>query len=402
MKTFQLRLSLLVLLMAIAVVLIAHIAAQIYASSTTEGIGLSDFEAFHIAGTMIWEHGAASPYSVEKFVEAQSQIPGFDGLILLWSYPPTFSMVVTVLAFLPAWLSYCVFTIVTLSSYLWVVRKISGIHYHLLLIVILPLLSVEIRSGQNGLLTGFLIGLTCSLGIRSSTKAGIPLGLMVIKPHLGLGLGLTFLIRRLWAPAGVSILVAILTCLISAILLTPGSWVAFIEALKETGNTLTAGGFPRYRLASTFATARSFGLSSNPALVLHFSVLALLISGLIILVRRGANLRHILGFGVIISAMFSPYTYDYDTAMLAVSVALVIDSILKHGTLSERRILLIGAWFVGLYSSLAVELDKLISEIFNASEREPIALIGPTVVLMAFVLFNIILRTLKLENNAAS
>lgn len=389
MSTFELSKSTLIVLCLIGLFLISYVSAEMLLPQILNKSSISDFEAFHLAGTMIWQEGSSSPYDVNQFVEKQRYIPGFDGSSLLWSYPPTFSVIAAVLALLPVWLSYGLFMAVTLTAYLWIVKRLSGPHYHLMVILLLPLLALEIRSGQNGLLTGFLVGLTCLLCLRSTLYAGVPLGLMVIKPHLALGLGFSLLLKKAWGTAGLSIGVAILACAISWLLLGSEAWAAFLVAIKTAGDALVSGGLPLYRLASVFASGLSFGLPSNLAMALHMGVLVLFIAGLIFLAWRKAPLRYVLAFGVMTSAMMSPYAFDYDLAMLAVSAALLIDPIIKHGTPIEHLVLMCGVWFIGCYGMIATVVEYSLLIPFQT------ALIGPTLVIIAAILFGIMLRSMR-------
>ena len=52
--------------------------------------------------------------------------------------------------------------------------------------ILFPAMAITIGCGQNGFLTGALIGLVCLNVERRQLLAGLALGAMVIKPHLRL------------------------------------------------------------------------------------------------------------------------------------------------------------------------------------------------------------------------
>ena len=72
------------------------------------------------------------------------------------------------------------------------------------LIVTFPALVITIRCGQNGFLTGALIGLGLFYLRKGSSLAGLPLGLMVIKPHLAVAFAVYAIATRRWKTATVA------------------------------------------------------------------------------------------------------------------------------------------------------------------------------------------------------
>ena len=78
-----------------------------------------------------------------------------------WTYPPQFDVLVAPLALLPMGLAYSVFTVSTLAAYLATLKRIAAENFVPALILLAPITVITIGCGQNGFLTGTLIGLTC-------------------------------------------------------------------------------------------------------------------------------------------------------------------------------------------------------------------------------------------------
>lgn len=322
-------------------------------------IGVFDFEIFHLAGRMIWAEGAATPYDADRFLEALKTLPGYTSGIFLWSYPPQFAVVSALLALLPVWLAYVIFEGGTLLAFLWVLRRLAGTEYNkYVVLALLPIFALTLRTGQNGFLTGFLIGLACLIALKRSALAGLPLGLMAIKPHLALGVGISFLLRRsLWLAAALSLGVVALSIGITILIFGFEAWSAFLESTQDSSGTLLAGGHQLFRQVSVFASAFSLGLSANVSLVIHILVLLVALLCLAFLAHRKVEMRDYLGFAILVSAMVSPYSYDYDMPMLGIAGALLVQTLVQAARPLEGLFLFFGSWVV-LGSGLAITIMR--------------------------------------------
>jgi len=160
---------------------------------------LVDFDAFHIVGRMVWRGEVEDAYRFAAMVRAQRTLGGADGS-MPWTYPPPFNLVAAALALLPLGAAYFAFTAATLGAYLAVLRRVAGEHVSVVLLAIFPAVIVTIACGQNGFLTGVLIGLACLGFLRGRPSAGVPLGLMILKPHLAIAFALYAVAARRWGP----------------------------------------------------------------------------------------------------------------------------------------------------------------------------------------------------------
>jgi len=179
-----------------------------------------------------------------------------------WTYPPQFDLLVAPLALMPLGLAYSVFMIGTLAAYLATLRRIATEKLCAILILLAPVIVITIRCGQNGFLTGTLIGLTC-IGLQTGRSlAGLPLGLMIIKPtsqwasqstrlSIGAGERLLSLLRPSRQPQHSP-----------PFLLGPAVWTAFLDGVTEARVFLEHGFYPFFRMISLYAVVRTFGFSA--------------------------------------------------------------------------------------------------------------------------------------------
>lgn len=321
---------------------------------------LLDFEVFHLVSVMIGEGNLRGAYDPAQFLARQSELVGFDGSQLFFSYPPPFAMLVTPLAALPDWAAYLLFMGGSLALYLWALRQLAGQGYHTVLILMLPLMLLILRAGQNGFLTGGLMCLAAFAAIEnregSGIRGGLALGLMAIKPHLAIGFGLWSLLERRWAMVAVSMLTVTGLATLATLAFGFPVWSWFLGSAAASSEALRAGVFPLHRMTSIYAFALSVGLPALTATVLHLGVILSGFAALIWLRRIGASLRVLVGAGLFVSALISPYSYDYDLAMLGGGAALFLEVVLRQASRAERWGLFSGVWALSLYGFLSENL----------------------------------------------
>lgn len=233
-----------------------------------------------------------------------------------------------------------------MTFFLVTLRKLAGRNAAFALIMTFPAILVIIKCGQNGFLTAGLIGLFLTLFIRGSTFAGIPLGLLVIKPHLALGIGLLALATGRWRVLAVAAVTAMLSAALATVIFGFNVWAAFDGAVKEAWILLEAGYFPLYRMASIYAAVRSMGASAEVAFAIHLVIAGLACIGIVVISRTCRDIRLVCGVTAFLSIFISPYFYDYDLAILALALGLVadrLDAALRHST---QWWMLILAWLI--------------------------------------------------------
>lgn len=356
---------------------------------------IMDFDIFHIVGLMAQEGILADAYHHATLLAAQIRITGSD-IFLPWAYPPVYTPIVEGLAHLPPGLGYGLFMTVTLAAWLAVVRALAGRQAPWVILMILPALLINANTGQNGYLTGALMGMACLLLLRSPRAAGLPLGAMVIKPHLALGLGLLVLThpawRRDWRVAGGALAVAAALIGASLWLYGPEAWLAFRTGMAEAGALLRSGGHATYRMTSAYGMAQSLGLGPDLAMALHVAV----VLSALALVVRAARLPHVPRAAVVAMAcaaglLVSPYSFDYDLTVLGVALATAAPTLLARAGTREKSLLLALSWlacgagFVTANAALALMNAGLIAPRDSLPSFGALALLG-LLVLMARIL----------------
>lgn len=299
---------------------------------------ISDFEVFHLAGRLVWRGELPLAYDFEAFARLQTLLRGRADS-LTFGYPPPYALVVAPLGLLPLGIAWTLFMAGSLAGWLWALVRLAGTHAATVLMVALAPLYINLVAGQNGFLTGALLGLACIGLLRGRAWAGVPLGLMVIKPQLALGLGLYVLASRNWQVAAVAVATALAAALLSTLVLGVGVWPAFLAGTAEQGDMMARGLYRFYRMQTPFALAMSLHAPKAAALAVLAGA-ALAAAALVVAAVRRCPPATAIGVAVLAGPWFSPYGYDYDLPQLVVGLALLIGPAARLSPLTRRLALL--------------------------------------------------------------
>ena len=309
---------------------------------------LTDFDAFHIAGTMALQGRVADAYQAQLMLAMQQSVTGTSSF-MPWTYPPPYTLAMQALAQLPIWAAYLLFVVPGALFYGLILRRIAGPWLPGVLIAILPAIPLLLRTGQNGFLTGGLVGWFLLAFLDRRRSAGVPLGLMIIKPHLAAGIALLSLLGRRWT--AMAIAAAIVVAALAAATLAYGLaiWPAFLGSVGEASAFLAAGFYPLHRMTSIYAAAWSMAAPAPLALALHALGAVVAIALLVAVWWRGAPPRVLAAATCAASLLVSPYNYDYDLTILGVAIAFVFPMLLEKARPWEFGGLLGLSWFATGY-----------------------------------------------------
>lgn len=318
---------------------------------------LTDFDAFYAAGKMFWSGQIDAAYHYPAFAAVQHQTFGVSNSFMPWAYPPPFNLIVALLALLPIGVAYALFVATTLALYLFVLKRLARAHLPVVLLAIFPVLILNTRSGQNGFLTGALLGLSLLLAARARTPAGLALGAMIIKPHLALGAGALALAGGRWKILALAAATAALAAALATGVCGAQIWASFLAGMREAAVFLQGGGYPLFRMASLYATLHTLGVPPPLALAAQLLAATAAIATIGVLARRPPAPARMIGITAFASLYTSPYLYDYDLTLLGVAVAALAPELLRKATRSEALLLLFLCWLAGgcglLQSALA-------------------------------------------------
>jgi arabinofuranan 3-O-arabinosyltransferase len=317
--------------------LVAFYARGLWITPAPDGTGnVADFATLWTVGRMTLAGHAAAAYDWSTLKPIEENAFGhFDGY-LGWRYPPPFLFAAAALALLPYGSAFLVWVFGTFLSYLAAIRAIIGDRVGYFVAAAFPAVLANFMTGQNGFLSAGLIGGTLALMERQPICAGVLLGLLTYKPHLGLLFPIALVAGGHWRVFITAGIVAALLAVASLVAFGAESWHAFFPGI---GDALYSEGLAYWgRLQSAFGFVRLFCNNEGLAWAVQ-STMAIIAAGIVGVLWRGRAATEIksaaLGVGILLA---TPHVLTYDLVVLAVPIAFLFRFGRTHGFLKYELV----------------------------------------------------------------
>ena len=283
----------------------------------------SDFVNVWAAGRLVLEGHPAAAYDwpAHKLVEEAAVGHPFAGYFG-WHYPPTFLFVAAALSLLSYAGAYAFWVFGTFPAYLAAIRAIIGERNGYLLAAAFPALLGNFIVGQNGFLTAGLIGGALFLLPRRPIVAGLLIGLLSYKPHLGLLFPIALIAGGYWRAFFGAALAATLMAAAAWLAFGSDTWAAFFANIGHASQAFLSDGWADFgKLQTAFGLTRMLGGSETLAWAVQGAV-ALIAALAVAVLWWGRAPYEIKAAGLGAGAMLAtPYLYTYDLVVLAVPLA---------------------------------------------------------------------------------
>ena len=283
----------------------------------------SDFVNVWAAGRLVLEGHPAAVYDwpAHKLVEEAAVGHAFGGYFG-WHYPPTFLFVAAALSLLTYATAYAIWVFGTFPIYLAAIRAIVGERTGYLLAAAFPALLANFIVGQNGFLTAGLVGGALVLLPRRPIVAGLLLGLLTYKPHLGLLFPIALVAAGYWRAFFTAAMVAVLMAVAAWFAFGSDTWQAFFANIGHTSQAFLSDGWADWgKLQTAFGLTRMLGGGETLAWAVQGAV-ALVAAIAIALLWRSRAAYEIKAAALATGTMLAtPYLYTYDLVVLAVPLA---------------------------------------------------------------------------------
>lgn len=303
-----------------------------------------DFQYFYEVGRLAWQGQLQDAYYTLKFEKIVHAL-GDEGF-LPWTYPPQFALIMATMSGLTLSASYVLFMIVTLGAYLLVLNRLNPERMVCALFLVFPSAIMNARIGQNGFLIGALVGWAGLLLLQGKPTAGLPLGFLVIKPHMAASPAIYAFLSRNWLGIVTAMITVTISCVASSIIFGSSIWPAFFNGVKEASIFLEYKTYPLYSMVSLYATLRTLGASSSVGFLAQ-GLQSVCVLASIAFASQRLLPRQTLGLAIVATLLISPYANSYDATIIAAGFALIFDDIIHFGHETERLAL----YFTSIFSS---------------------------------------------------
>lgn len=322
----------------------------------------TDFMSFYAASKLALTGQAAQAWNPYAHQAAQDAIFGRQLGYWAFFYPPAYLLVCAPLALMPYGLSLFVWlagttTAAVLLSRQWLKQQAAAT-IGLIPLLAFPALWINIGNGQNAALTTTLFLGGCLLLDRRPVIAGLILGLLIIKPQLGLALPFILIASGRWKTfiaAGVS---AAGLSFAAWLLVGTEGYLAFLQNSELARATLEQGLVSPARMQSLFAALMLW----HAPLWLAYGAQILLALGVIVsacfIIRRHRP-DHFALSALMVSAtlLMTPFMLDYDLLLSAIPLGWLIMNGLKDGFRPWEKIVALAMFILPLFArSLALNL----------------------------------------------
>lgn len=285
-----------------------------------------DFSHYWVAASMARSGEAAAVYDVPRFKAAQETTFGVK-TTLFWLYPPTFLLMLIPFSLLPYLASLTIWILITLGGFVLVLRYLTPHPRMVWLFLAFPGTLQNFAYGQNGFLSGALLGGGLLLLDSSPAAAGVLLGLLTYKPHLAALVPLALIAGRRWRALTAMIATAATLILASLIVLGSDVWLAFLNKVLFSfqgleNSTISPGSnLPLEKMPTIFAAVLLAGSNLLTATIFQVATMFLVALMVAWVWRREAPLALRASVLVLGIFLFTPYDFVYDLAILALPLA---------------------------------------------------------------------------------
>src|SRR5690606_2700380 len=185
-------------------------------------------------------------------------------------------------------------------------------HVALLLLVAFPGFYRNLTQGQNGFLTAALLGGGLLLLERRPWLAGLVLGLLSYKPHLGALVFVALLAGRQTRALGGALVSTGITAVVALAAFGPETYLQFFEDIPHASALLYDQALPLHKMHTLSSALLLLGVPALAAKLLQAAFSLAVVAAVVWLWRRSGRpyLRFAaLGIGVLAA---TPFAFDYD------------------------------------------------------------------------------------------
>ena len=283
----------------------------------------TDFVNVWAAGRLVLEGHPAAAYDwpTHKAMEVAALGHPFEGYFG-WHYPPTFLPVAALLAKMSYVPAQIIFLFSTFCAYLFCLRGILGERAGFILAAAFPAVLANFIAGQNGFLSAALLGGALLMLVERPILAGVLLGALTYKPHLGLLFPIVLAASGHWRTFITAGIVAALMAVASWAAFGTETWQAFFANIGHTSQAFLSDGWADFaKLQTAFGLVRTLGGTESLAWSVQALVALIAAAAVTALWRSRADYEikaAALGAGAMLA---TPYLYTYDLVVLAIPLA---------------------------------------------------------------------------------
>ena len=290
----------------------------------------SDFTYFWLGARLAWNGDPVGVYDVAGFTAAMREaLPYMPEGQYGFAYPPTYLLLLVPLGALPLGKAFQVWLAVSGAAFAAALFALCPRRAVLLLALLAPGFALNLWFGQNGLLFGACVAAALAMAGRRPSLAGVALGLLTLKPHLGAALALVFLFTRQWRVLAVAALTAAAAIALSAAAFGAAIWPHYRTALASAADLSSPIAQGVSVRGSVYWTLLTLGASQAVAAIGQVAAAVLGLAAAVWAWRRPLAIELRLAVVIVALLMILPRFGNYDLACLDIAAVALLGT--AHG-----------------------------------------------------------------------
>lgn len=295
-----------------------------------DGTGLAvgrDFLNFWLYGRAAWDADPARYYDLRTYWAAIEVVAGADYPGQQWSYPPTIMLLAAPFGLLPYLSALALWSALSVAVFVAAVRLWTREPAVIAACVLLPAGVFGLMSGQLAYLGAAAVLAVLRWREARPVAAGVVLGMMTLKPQLGLLFPVLLLATRSWRIIGVASAVALALAALTALFWGSEVWRQYLmvgvhsQSEVLTDPALIVAPF----MPTAFVNLRLAGLSIGAAYLVQagLAICAVTLVWAVFARRPAAADLRANGLFLAAGAVATPYLMAYDLLALGTIAALL-------------------------------------------------------------------------------
>lgn len=281
-----------------------------------------DFMAFWSAGRAALDGHIADIHDRTMLWSYQQAIAPDVRFYAPWNSPPTFLMVVSLLALAPYPVAAIGFLVGTAVLFGFAIRRFSPDARALIFPATAPAVIYQIGTVQAGMLLAGITGLALHFLDKRPRVAGGFIALLAIKPHLAILWPFFLAFSGRWRAFAAAAVASVAFVALGALVFGPESYVRWFESLVASQTLISEQRITTPAYASLYANLLGLGLSHALAIAVHATSAIAAVIVACLLFRKGDLTT---GGAALCAAtlLISPYLFFYDFTVLLIGAALL-------------------------------------------------------------------------------
>lgn len=311
----------------------------------------TDFLSFYAASKLALSGTPELAYSIDAHWAVQKALFGEDIDYYAFFYPPIFLLYCLGFGFLPYLAAVSLWITLGFCAFWAVAKRLGGEAISLFMLLAFGGTYITIVFGQNAFLSTALIGAFVLFVPNRPVFAGVMVGLLAFKPHLGILIPFVLIAAGLWRSFFSASLTVFALVLTSLFVFGIETWCAFISNTHMAFVALEENYIGNEKMHSLFGAARLLGAP------LWFAYSFQLICAVIVLCINIYSARRLNNKGDVAVIMacsiplMTPFILNYDLTLLAIPLIWLFRKGLSTGFNTAERVMMLLAFCIPYFAN---------------------------------------------------